>query len=1460
MPMKRIFSCILMLALVFSIVPAAPASAWNMPFGAPPVIDDPAFQFPALFNDDVVLNKTQGRLPALGWNSWNAFGSSINEGRIRGVADAFVSRGLDKAGYEYVVIDDGCYPTGRVNGRLTNNSAFSSGFRAMSDYVHDLGLKFGMYNDVGVVTCAGQAGLYGYEDADAQSFADWDIDYIKVDYCGYPWDIGYQSAVAPNQQYVYAPRIRSITLSGGGLTSPITVNAASGGIPINGPEVSASGNYVGRIGTDMNKYVSQFYTNQSVYTPFWRELGFNLSVPSDGTYDLVINYSTGNPARYTDETSVAVSTVGTRLGRWLQVAVGPEDDETRFFDNALPQTDFGTTQTYTYIDSPVIKVGLKSGENLLRLMNHRREEDALYSYAAFVDGLNKAGVGDKVVLSVCDWGQNRPYHWAYKVGDSWRTSDDLQLGSTSWGSGATPSTSSIMGAYAKNVVLFDYAGLNRGWNDPDMMVIGMNNINSTMAKSHMALWCMMNSPIMLGFDLTNDALWEANKDVVLNTDFLALNQDPLGVQSRRVYTSLALSTGDPSTEFILNCNRIDVVAKPLANGDVALTFVNCGSGTNGNKSASVDADTIIKYIGDAMADGDGNAFKNAGRYIVTDLWTKESSINTTGTFSATNLGITDTLTIRITPVSREVLGQLIAEAQAARLEKMSGANPIIPANDALLAGVEDARAVYDNASATDTEIQSAIVALRNQFAEFKDAYAQQESLASTIKRAGKALTDNAEAMKYITVRNAAAILKTAIASAETSYSNQNLDKAALIAAGDTLNAAIDAFKTVVAEATSTKLMSPWYVVNPQQSNVKLNSATSLAVTTVNGDFYQISPTTTNRVNNIHIFDIPNKTGDIVVECEMNFSPTTNYQTAGIMFYLDEYNLCSVVRRYHSGATPYNCFMSFRNTRTGSTGAATSSEARYTDAAVSTQKCYLRIVKNGATITGYYREEGRAEWRQASAYTGNTTLNNASTISVGLYAANGSGSASSIPATFENFKVDGVLYPFANDFVKDIPDIDTSTPVGTAPELPAKVTADFSDGTTKQLDVVWDAITPDKYGAAGVFDVIGTVAEANVIVVAHVTVFGTSVNVVPGDDKAGAGYVIVANGKNVDYLLIMATYNRNGLITDIVSKAGSVSAAGLWKTDSLEIDLPRGYTAKAFIWDAGTFVPLCGCGEYEEPWEVDKSALLAAITAAGSINTDAYTRVSEYALKSALAESEAVFDDENATRPMVRIAKDSLEDAIMNLELPPMVKLTGTYYGTPGTYGSNRTFDLMFDGNISTFFDAPTGYGDSAWAGVDLGAGNETYIYGFRFYPRPDSMANRINNCTLRGSMTEQSGNVGTLLHQIGGVEAIQWYSVDSGVKDRKFRYVWIQSGPGWWGNCSELEFYGKDLSKADLSLMSDRAAFADSLTSADYSPESWAKLQTELAAAKLLTTASPQATVDSAAAGLIDALAQLSPV
>ncbi|MBR4124741.1 MAG: glycoside hydrolase family 27 protein, partial [Victivallales bacterium] len=124
-------------------------------------------------------------LPPMGWNSWNTFGENINDELIRQSADKMVASGLKDAGYEYIVIDD-CWSerqrdpeTGRI---VPDHAKFPNGMKAVADYVHSKGLKFGMYSCAGVRTCADYPGSFDNEFLDARTFAEWGVDYLKYDY------------------------------------------------------------------------------------------------------------------------------------------------------------------------------------------------------------------------------------------------------------------------------------------------------------------------------------------------------------------------------------------------------------------------------------------------------------------------------------------------------------------------------------------------------------------------------------------------------------------------------------------------------------------------------------------------------------------------------------------------------------------------------------------------------------------------------------------------------------------------------------------------------------------------------------------------------------------------------------------------------------------------------------------------------------------------------------------------------------------------------------------------------------------------------------------------------------------------------------------------------------------------------------------------------------------------------
>lgn len=592
---------------------------------APDEITDREFMYPAFANGKVLPGKKVGRLPAMGWNSWNAFGSGNTQELTKQMADAMVELELDRAGYQYLVLDDGCYRSERVGDRLMNEEGkFPDGFRALADYIHGKGLKFGMYNDIGTNLCAGAAvGTCGFEDLDAQSYVDWQIDFIKVDNCYYLWDNATFSD-ASNARFAFAPNIRAIKVSENEFEQ--AYQAEEYGI------FSGQGAFLHRNG--YATHIGTFDGTNTGVTPVGErsgELIFRVDVPQDGSYDIMVEYATGKEEG---------------AGEWLQLAVGESACETRYCDRLMPET----ADPESFVWSQPVTVSLNKGNNIIRLMNHRRQENVLHSYATLFEGLNRAKPGHDICFSICEWGKTQPQNWGYKVGDSWRILNDItfQVGSdqnpgrAAW---EAEGTASITSQYNKAVVMDEFAGLDRGWNDPDMMVIGMDGITPVMCKSHMSMWCMMNAPLMLGMDLRRltkgDTLW----NIIANRAVIALNQDALGIQAKRIWCSI--DREHPDTTYITDNNRVDILAKPLADGAAALCFINL-SGKRYEGEAVVSAEDMIRYIGHKMTDKE--RFENAQRYQMEDLWTGDQMENTTGSFSVKELDAYDCVIYRITPI------------------------------------------------------------------------------------------------------------------------------------------------------------------------------------------------------------------------------------------------------------------------------------------------------------------------------------------------------------------------------------------------------------------------------------------------------------------------------------------------------------------------------------------------------------------------------------------------------------------------------------------------------------------------------------------------------------------------------------------------------------------------------------------------------------------------------------------
>ncbi|CAL5343740.1 unnamed protein product [Camellia sinensis] len=283
------------------------------------------------------LNNGLALTPQMGWNSWNFFACNINETVIKETADALVSTGLADLGYVYVNIDD-CWSALKRNSEdqlVPDPKTFPSGIKALADYVHEKGLKLGIYSDAGVFTCEVRPGSIYHENDDAQLFASWGVDYLKYDNC------------------------------------------------------------------------------------------FNLGIKPEERYP---------PMR---------------------------------------------------------------------------------------DALNETG--HSIFYSICEWGVDDPALWAGKVGNSWRTTDDIN---DSWASMTT--IADLNDKWAA------YAGPG-GWNDPDMLEVGNGGMTYLEYRAHFSIWALMKAPLLIGCDVRN--MTAETFELLSNKEVIAVNQDPLGVQGRKVHVA-----------------------------------------------------------------------------------------------------------------------------------------------------------------------------------------------------------------------------------------------------------------------------------------------------------------------------------------------------------------------------------------------------------------------------------------------------------------------------------------------------------------------------------------------------------------------------------------------------------------------------------------------------------------------------------------------------------------------------------------------------------------------------------------------------------------------------------------------------------------------------------------------------------------------------------------------------------
>ncbi|MFF5297051.1 glycoside hydrolase family 27 protein [Paractinoplanes globisporus] len=210
-------------------------------------------------------------------------------------------------------------------------------------------------------------------------------------------------------------------------------------------------------------------------------------------------------------------------------------------------------------------------------------EQYIARYSAMRDAL--AATGRPIVYSICEWGVNAPWTWAAPVGNLWRTTGDIQA-----------NYNSMLSIFHQNVGLASYAGPGQ-WNDPDMLEVG-NGMSATEDRAHFSLWAQMAAPLLAGNNLVNAS--STTLSILGNRAVIAVDQDSAGKQGRLVSSS----------------GGLDVLAKPLANGDVSVVLFNENASTS-------TISTTVSAIGKS----------GASSYGLNDLWAGTTS-STTGTISA----------------------------------------------------------------------------------------------------------------------------------------------------------------------------------------------------------------------------------------------------------------------------------------------------------------------------------------------------------------------------------------------------------------------------------------------------------------------------------------------------------------------------------------------------------------------------------------------------------------------------------------------------------------------------------------------------------------------------------------------------------------------------------------------------------------------------------------------------------
>ena len=508
------------------------------------------------YTKDEMYNNGAALTPPMGWSSWNLFRHRIDENVFLTMAKAMKDSGLADAGYIYVNIDD-CWQSsmrdekGRMQGDLTT---FPHGIKWLVQEVNKLGLKLGIYSSNGTLTCEDlPASLYN-ERIDAETFAEWGVEYFKYDYCHH--------VLIPTD----APYIDSITVGGNSLKNELELPAKNAVLKGDAKVINEE---------DGKSYVKGLCSGLGT-------IEFNnIEVPEDGEYVLTL-----------------VMRKNTCKGQFCVVTVNGKDE----YDFLIAEQ-----KAFSREGRRQIMINLKAGVNTISITNPVASpmDSAARQYAKMGQELVRATKKyaeendceeKKILYSICEWGWNQPWKWGGKAGNIWRTTPDIQ-----------PVWASVVGIYEANVRLDKYVRPG-AFNDPDMLEVGNGKLTYDENKSHFTLWSMMAAPLILGNDVRELIKEDGTVDkdnkilqILTNKDVIAVDQDKLGIQCKRIKTNLFQ----------------DILVKPLTDNEVAVCFFNKGKSNAYMTCNMADIHNVIDVT-----------LPKASSYKCVELWDKTEEIIT----------------------------------------------------------------------------------------------------------------------------------------------------------------------------------------------------------------------------------------------------------------------------------------------------------------------------------------------------------------------------------------------------------------------------------------------------------------------------------------------------------------------------------------------------------------------------------------------------------------------------------------------------------------------------------------------------------------------------------------------------------------------------------------------------------------------------------------------------------------